>query len=630
MSMNYMVSVSSMSQFGYNPATGLPTGSGVDTWVELGRPLEMKIGRTAGQPGRAKIVIPGVSANKTAPPVHLFQRIMIKDLNPVLPQESGRIFIGRVDSVAPKQSAQYGRTWVIDARDYLASLVDNFVDRGKQRAFGAAGIYQGSDSLDAATTGPKWTPKWVEKTQMEAQMTQLAPDLACVQAGKHCGTVRTVMAMELALNIVPLPFGLAQVTTPEPSPGFVNSLPVEYNFENVANLRILDAINSLAAEDPWSTVNGPYVDSKRAEGIGAMFVIRYSDPDVNWPGQRAQYFRRGSISWSEPVTFVYGESGKDKVPIIGYDFPQAGHDFYSRAKAIGKGESQDLDPNTQQTGGGWGSGFVSTSPQLEGAWDPASGKYAIMRGMSEVDSGLIGEWHLDAAAAPTDNPLEIRGLRDRAAAKITAYAGATRGFFRGLRGTIQVPAYPRRPSDMNGLVLGTVVSVLIPPALGSTPLPVIVEGYEYIYPENVTTIHLSLKPTASIGQVMGGWEKRHDQGGASHSDWWDSGWQLTDGTGNRVFVHAMGVRPRTVEVYAAERDGTKVDQEGKPLPTVGTEVEVPKLAYEAAQGQNFGFFVNRLDAMEVELGLAYWIADSSQVGEWLRDGEALIRVVIRP
>lgn len=617
---------SDMSGFSYRASDGTPMGDGSETWEELDTPFEFKVKRsTGGQPGAIEIVFPGVNHPKDAPPLWMFQRIQVMDEDPPIPSYPGsaigRMFIGRVDSVAPRQDPRYGRVWVVKARDYLASLVDNYVDAGKQRAFeGGLDI-----PVDAGTTGPPWVPKWVEKSQIDDQGSPV-PD-SC-NDGEHCGMRRHIIISELALNMVPLPFGLAGVN-PFSVP---NSLPVEYNFENVRNLRILDAITEVVREDPWG-VGADYVDSKTADAIGGEFQLKYVDETGTWEGQRAQYFRRGGISWEEATLFKYGGSGPGVIPIIGYDFPQEGHDLYSRAKVIGKGQAQDVGPDDEVNPGGWGTGFVSNNPQIEGIWLPPAGQFAIMRGKEVQESAIVGDWFIavDETGEDGSNPLALRGMRDRAASKMISFSGdLSRGRNRGLRGMIRVPGYPRRAVDLASLIVGTAIEVLIPQALGSEAVTFIVESWTFTYPENITTIQLANKATSSLPQVMGGWAQDLGQSGASHADQQDSGWKQTSGLGFEKVVHAMGVAPRTIILEVARQDGDKVDRRGNPVPVRTTITEVPRLANEPAQGQNFGYTVRRSDDLEFEFGLAYWVADSSGEGGWLKDGEAIFRVRMRP
>lgn len=625
--MDIRVYRSDMAGYSFNASTGFAIGPGTDSWEEMDRPFEFKVHRSTGaQPGSIEIVMPGVNASKDSPPLWPFQRIQVKDVDPnITDQDFGRIFIGRVDSIAPRQDAKYGRVWVVKARDYLAALVDNYVDIGRNRAFDDDGSpLSGHDGSNR----PIWVPKWVEKVQMETQKSPL-PVAACTD-GEHCGTSREYMIAELALNVVPLPFGLASMTAlGESFPP--NSLPVQYNYENIRSMRILDAIINMAREDPWNP-DIDLVDSKTATGIGGEFQLRYTSPeDEAWMGQHGQYFKRGGNPWDGAIEFIYGEAGKGIIPIIGYDFPQEGNAIFSRAKVIGRGDAQDLDPDVNNPGS-WGTGFVSDNPQLEGIWNPELGQFAIMRGMDEQESAIIGDWHIDPAETGVDgsNPLAVRGLRDRAASKMITYTGdLTRGNRRGLRGMIRVPGYPRRTIDMGSLIVGYVIDVKIPPALGDDVLPFVVESWSFKYPENVTTIQLAANSSSSLLQVMGGWERRMDQGGASHGEWITSNWRPTSGSGNELFVHTMGVIPRTVIVEAAVQDGNKEDRNGDPVPIEWAIVEVPRLASEPAQGQIFGYVVHKSDTMDFEFGLAYWIADSSGRGDWLKDGEAIYRVRLR-
>ncbi len=627
-----------MAQFGYNPATGAPTGTGVDIWTEMDRPFEFKLQRaTGGTPGSVEIIFPGVNTGSdSTPPLWMFQRIKImeEDASLNLTNNAGRMFIGRVDIVTPRQTARYGRVWVVKARDYLAALVDNYVDVGKQRAYDGVNLLPVNNGVGR----PRWVPKWIEKDQMTDQDTPLPGDGSCVDAGEDCGADRKVMIAELALNVVPLPFGISQVN-------FIsapNSLPVSETFDGTQGVRILSAINKLAREDPWS--DGGRVDSKTATGIGGEFQVQYSSPDDDaapWHGQQVQYFRRLRFDWSTAISFVYGVANATSIPIMSYDFPQEGSDIYSRAKILGRGDAQDLDPGVDPptglsgpggSGAGWGRGLILDSPQLEGDWDPSVGKFAIMRGMEAQDAAVVGSWSVDPADQPdgVENPLEMRGMRDSAAAQfiMKTSIGSWRGEDRGLRGVIRVPGYPRAGNGA-GPTIGLHISVTIPPALGDTPIDFVIESFKFSYPENVTTLQLAIRSGISLAQVMGGWMTRQDQGSALLSEWKTDGWGPTDGTGLVFYAHRTGVIPRTVIVEVARQDGSKLDHEGKAIPLKNTSVEVPRLANEPAQGQNFGYVVHKSNAMEFNIGLAYWTADSSGAGGFLKDGASIIRVRLR-
>ncbi len=631
-----------MAQFGYNAATGAYTGNGIDVWTEMDRPFEFKLQRASGAtPGSVEIIFPGVNTGSdNTPPLWMFQRIKImeEDASLGLSNNEGRMFIGRVDIVTPRQTARYGRIWVVKARDYLAALVDNYVDVGKQRAYSGATLLVANNGVGK----PRWEPRWIEKDQIADQGTPLPGDGSCSDAGEACGADRKVMIAELALNIVPLPFGISQVNFISPP----NSLPVSETFDGVRSLRILSAINKLAREDPWDGGEAPsgFVDSQTATGIGGEFQIQYSQPDSDaspWAGQQAQYFRRLQFPWSSTIEFKYGVATATSIPILSYDFPQEGSDIYSRAMIIGRGDAQDLDPGVDPptplsgpggSGAGWGRGLVLDDPQLEGTWDPSAGKFAIMRGMEAQDAAVVGSWSVDPADQPdgSPNPLEMRGMRDAAAAQLIMKTSGVskRGENRGLRGVIRVPGYPRGVNGA-GPTIGLHIDVTIPPALGDASIQFVIESFKFSYPENVTTIQLAIRSGVSLAQVMGGWMNRQDQGEALLSEWKTDGWGPTQGTGLVTYAHRMGVIPRTVIVEVARQDGSKLDHEGKAIPLKNTIVEVPRLANEPAQGQNFGYVVHKSNAIEFNIGLAYWTADSSGAGGFLKDGASIIRVRLR-
>ena len=622
-----------MGAFGYNPANGQYTGDGTDDWTELARPFELKTRRATGaQPGSIEVVIPGTSvASADVPPVWIFQRIKLEDLD--IPVNLRRMFIGRVDSVAPRQDPTYGRVWVIKARDYLAALSDNHVDVGKNRAYvsqvASAG---GLDTRGGVRTGVFWRPRWIEKDEMEEQDSPTPGETEdCPGSGESCGTYRYIIISELALNIVPLPFGLHSVIQFNPG-----SRAVQYNLADLRSRRILDVITDVAGEDPWKGEGSSLVDSRTADGIGAEFQVLYSDSANAWVGQRAQYFRRGNFLWDDSITFAYGEVSaagfSDIRSIIGYDFPQEGHDLFSRAKTVGRGEAQDTDLSAEGQTAGWGSGLVLSNPQIEGAWNPEDGEFAVMRGIEEQELGIVGDLRFD----PTEigvgdpNPLEARALRDRAASKMPSFSTnpKLRLQARGLRGMIRVPGYPRNDAEA-GLIIGLIINVRIPQVFGDVTQKFIIESWEFKYPENITTIQLAMRASSTMGQIFGGWERRQDQSWGSHSEWTESKWKVSSGDGIELFVHRLGVPPRTIIVEVA-RDSGKFERGGvTPIPDQNTITEAPRLANEPAQGQNFGYVVHRSDRLEFEYGLAYWIADSSGAGDWLRDGTALVRVRVR-
>lgn len=512
-------------------------------------------------------------------------------------------FIGRIDEAEQREDDRYGRVWDIKARDYLAVMADNFIDRGPSN----------------------YVPNYVGTFKKR----------------------RKDIIEDLALKIVTNPASeIILLVDKSVAP---NSKEIEQNYDNQSNIRILDAIRQLAQSDPWDTGIGGETDGKAiadagfpfGTGFGAEFQILIETGAGATSGRDTEYYIRGSVATG--ATYVYGDpavslQGAD-LHIAAYSFDREGTDIFSRVRTAGKGEATNRQG---YAGAGGGSGVVVTD--MESSWDPENGKFNVRRESPTRFEGDVGDWFSEALPGETDK-IRSRALKDRSFGQLLA-GGAGLNTTRGVsRGRITVPGVPAIDSQPNHLTPGNLLRVIIP-QMGlnddggseSTPQSInnfIIDNWVYTYPEHVTTIELSRRSYVDLSDALVRGKTGSEDSAAGHNSFYDSYWRLVDGTGTIMLQHNLGVRPSKVSVQAAIDSGITTFASGNPatrIPMHNTETDVPATAFEASQGQNHGYAIIENNANQITIKVSRWLAHSEGAGKWMKsnDLDVIYRVRLLP
>lgn len=504
------------------------------------------------------------------------------------------VIIGRLDTANQQEDDEHGRVWKLVGRDYLAVLVDNFVDKGP-------GGY--------------------------------VPNYVGDQGSGSSGARRADIISDLATKIVTTPANevIASVQL-DTAP---NSKPIEVNLDNESNTSILDAIRQLAAADPWDAGGGGEVDGKDladagfpdGSGFGAEFQIVelgiFSPGGGSSAGRVASYYKRGSFD--SGVTLRYGDqSAGSDAPLVGYNFDKEGADLYSRVRTAGKGEA------TYRPDGGGGNGTGVVVSSMEDTWSPENGQFNVRREYPVRFEGDVGDW-FEEVSQDDNQSIRARGLHDRAFGFIFGGAAGlnnTRGPSRG-QVTIGGPAcFAGQP-----LPVGYMIKIGIP-QIGVDD-SFVVDNYKYQWPEDQTTIEVARRSFTSAAYSLGLDKSRGQDASAGHNDAYDSYWKKVDGSGTLVLKHNLGVRAGTVKVQAA-LDAKLSDWASTSTPTdvpkLNTEVDVHQWTFDASQGQFAGFTVTENTPNQITLKFARWLAYSEGAGKWLKNNadDVLVRVRLGP
>lgn len=615
---------------------GYGNGAGTELWTAIPGLLEFEVTR-AGPARASKIeaVFAARGLDECGQPAHPRQRFRLRDTAYSTTQNIDILIVGRFDDVEPMEDARHGRIYRVTGRDYLGALADNHLDHG-QDSYSKEYTCAWSDDLP-------WVPNWANAT----------PSIVDVAGEK--GQNRWIIIMQLAMNVLPVsgnvPLqGLFYVSSIYTMP---NSKPVELNFMDTLEYTILDAIRNVAREDPWSDTQS-LVDAEDIvmygsgagdpdAGIGGEFQIDLHSGDwsscgagQDWQrrGHQATYFKRGDVEWDPSITFTYGAvekipGGTAAIPIIAYNLPELGSDIYSRSRVSGKGWPKSVRPIDSPPGPVLdrllGVGYAFASSELE--WDPAAGLYASRRELIDHDESGIADWIFGDLAISDPRKAGARWEKDRAYANL--YSGnAALGKYRGaMAGKITVPYFPRNLASQP-LVPGMLIAVSIPHLNLTKNL--VVESWKYAWPANKMTINLSRNPLRGFGeQVIRGVRKAEglQQAVADHAD---QAWWQTDGTGEHRFYHNMGVVPSQINLLAAAPSGDW-DAELNPIP-IAESITGPAMhtMYEAPEGQYVGWHVIEQTPQYVTIQYSSFVAPDSYVGEWLLDGECILKLILRP
>ena len=541
-------------------------------------------------------------------------------------------FVGRVDEAKLMEDEQTGRVWKITARDWLACLSDNYVDKGKWYAKAPG---RGTSFSD----GDPWEPVYVGNWSNDP-------------SGFY-GERRQSIVSDLALNViangssnpgVPSKTGLLGVEVSEAP----NSRRIQADWRGTKQSTILDAIRELSMSDPWyvddSGMNiGPLDGTEKS--VDALWLYQHNFPDgsgfggefqivcntTSDSGRVAEYFRRGSLSSHK--FFSYGPfpgseaaDSSDVDYIIEHSFDKQGFDIFSRTRVQGKGEAASDNSQQNETDNLTGSAIVVK--EMEDEWDPANGRYRVRRENPNRDQGRNGEWEYSTKEDGND-ATTARGLRDSAyAGMVSGQAGLenTRG---GLnRGTITVADLPNLPTG--GVIRpGTTCGLYIPHAGIVDPEEVsqarefVIESWTFQWPATITTYTLARQSYSEIGQQLLRMARMANEGLAGLNDSYVTTWFPVDEDGQMSITHNLGVKPSKVTIEVGLWDGDSRDSNGQPVPILGTTVQVQGHHWDPAEGQHVGASITRVSAQAVGLSYAYHIAYSDGAGMWLTTANPL-------
>jgi hypothetical protein len=642
--MGYVLELSDMVGYG--------AGLGAETWTPVAGLLEFEVTRTGpARPGTLEAVFAAPDLSECGKTVYARQRFQLRDNSLPTDQNRDIIMVGRLDDVEPVQDALYGRVYRVKGRDYLGALADNHIDIG----------FDNWDSFYACAgqSAVPWIPNWVGNNNglFDPSGASYGP-----------GEIRSVIIAQLAQNILEYRQGILFVSYPY---NWLNSKPIEANYQDATGYTILDAIRNLAREDPWGLGFGsthPLVDAYDIvmgvappppplgpapppvpfpdAGIGGEFQIDYYSgaqcgppPPAPPPlgpaplscgpvnqrrGHQAMYFKRGEEVWDPGIILQYGtvQLAGTKfavIPIISYSMPEIGSDIFSRSRVVGTG---DAKYNPPAPAGSSGTGNVLQS--AEDTWDPVNGLYASRREIVDHDEALTGDWIHEFL--PDSENYTSRALRDRAYANLYTGNPALARYRGAMTGSIVLPYFPRNLAGFP-IVPGFLVSVRID-HLGIQK-SFVVDSWKYSWPANQMTLQLARNPLRSFGEQVVKGVRRQEQLIAASGNYTDLGWWQTDGTGSHRWTHNKGVIPKSGTVQFAQNSGN-VDALGRPVPTLGTEISLPMgLTYSPADGQWAGWAFTELTATDVTVRYSINVTyDEGLSCGWLADGGALMRVIL--
>lgn len=263
--------------------------AGPETWTEIPGVFSVELHRMSGaQSSWVQLKI----ASSTLP-IEFQQRILIarKQItvggvtitDPMALIQFNVDFVGRVDDVTPIHDEQYGQSWQLRCRDYMAVLQDNHIQRrSKNRRRRAS---QDTSTIELATVpADTWAPDWTNGGGGQPLVLPLVPNPNSFDGFTHDSIpyYRSLVAAELAMNFVDLPAGIRYVNimqTPTavfsggPDRNIVVDLPPPFHgthtfvikpishAETSTDKTILDAIRDILADDPWTLTGSQPIGS---------------------------------------------------------------------------------------------------------------------------------------------------------------------------------------------------------------------------------------------------------------------------------------------------------------------------------------------------------------------------------
>lgn len=672
---------SDMVGYGAGPAAATDVWA-TETWTEIGGLVNITLHRMSN--AYASYIECTVACSNQ--PVELGQRFLMARSD--LPVTVNVDFVGRVDDVQPSVDSKLGQTWLIRCRDYLAVLQDNYVEpRGRNR-YNKALINAGEGGvIGAGTYAAVWEPDW-SPGSLNSPAGTTAYYRALIAAHLAMNSVDLPSGIRF-VSVVQAPSSTkaGRQTTPlNSAPDPLDPKP--HNLKGLSNKTLADAIRDELADDPWLVTaigaqpfpldgggfsgSGPSAEGlmladgvTQIPGIGSEFIIDYNPPigaslfgnsvvsptpgfgAVNYVDKQVRYampyarvFARGVFNFDPALEFWYGDQSASRWPILSYKFPKEGSTLYTRGKLIGKAgtQPQNLDtsflktasaPSGQgsfkQVGADYsfgGGGYIPDNDD-EVSWDPVNRHYGLRRMGLSNDESEAGDENEEFAAGANVLTQKSEEARLRAI-RMSQTPASLRPY---IRGQIKVPGLPRNTAGYP-LTPGVVINVNLPPLFVAAAFYV-VDSYTYAYPEDVTTIELARRPWDDLGEQLKRMRNFSLAAGSAGKSQLNTGWVLAPANRSLVVSHGWGQRPTSVEMWAAEQDGTKVDKNGHPIPKRNTETLVGEATFDVNNGAWIGKSSFSATDQVVNVGFSGAMVYSDGASRWLLAGQDIIRVVLR-
>lgn len=523
-----------------------------------------------------------------------FQRIRLVNTS-VTPEQV--FFTGRINKIDPKfkgalaMRGSEGYAFTIYVRDYMQALADNFVQADKMHdtyAFRAA--------PDAA-----FVPVYEEgASEDEPKGQEPVPRFTIV-------------------NDLVTKTGIIPDVTPTVTLPLVSAGPnVSRNYLNDPQTTVLQAVRSMAQEEPWDSLVPP---------SGTGYIFRVAPPGLMGNGAVFQYFQRGQLEWDVTQSFGWQSNPADttKYPLMTFRATHEGQSVYSRSRVMGKGVSSYTAPS------------VSIG-DMETTWNPAEGLFKVTREATTNDEILT----------------QLVELQQRARTGLTSGVPGTGDSFRGDKiGTITAMGIPINANNISPIPGDTIKLDPVPPGL-ENPTDndkYVISHWKYTWPEGTSTYTLNRRAKARSVSFNSELFRRGLAILSSMKDIFDSGWLRFDVAAaaqggdpdvvpaNRRFKHNKGVIPRHVFIYAADNADVVASISTDPNDIESAILILPS-QYDPLQNMFIGYQITAVTPQYVQinfypfLGFSQGAVDGghrTQETGWLRkDVSTQIRVFVQP
>jgi hypothetical protein len=338
----------------------------METWTTIPALISVKLTWSNGDTSSEIDAV--VGNHPLIPKLNPFQRVRLWSDDLGIPLWIGRIMIVKPSFNASLQGAIGGVsgqpfTWEIYARDYMYSLIDNFVQANKMSATVPFTAAQDATYVPIYFGGDSDVPPPLNQGFTSASRFQIISDLVTNLTGQD------------GFRSVTMPYG-------------ADSVQIERNYMRTPQQTVSDAVFLLANEAPWDNI---------PSGIG--FVFRVAPPGEMGDGAIFQYFQRGGLEWDSTQTFGWATPASSAIiPILSFHSEQEGINIFSRSRVLGKG----LSSQPSQT---------LTVPGMEDTWNPGNNQFMVTRETTSYDDILANMNDLENRATThlTTLPSAFRG-----------------------------------------------------------------------------------------------------------------------------------------------------------------------------------------------------------------------------